>query len=80
MEQGMGCFESFVRWERSGEWEEAEHLYEGNEARYGRERSICTEETKRGMGGDGSFVRYFRSGGWEVTNRLYEGNEAGDGR
>ena len=38
---------AFVRRKRSGGWEGTEHLYEGNEARYGRERSGCLVRSEK---------------------------------
>ena len=67
----MGGFESFVRWERSGEWEGTNRLYERNGAAdercWGRRR-VNEDHLYEGHGiEDGSCW----SGGLEGTERLF---------
>ena len=45
--QGMGGNGSFVRCFRSGRREVTDRFYEGNEARYGRERSGCMVRSEK---------------------------------
>ena len=46
-------------------------MYEGNGAKDGRYRSVCTEESEQRMGGNGAFVRRKWSGGWAGAERLF---------